>query len=106
MILPGRSIIPAIISNVRSAKIQAQPCGVDLTLKRIKKWTSQGSVDFENSLRVNASTVEVPFIWHHKQVQIDLPKQLRVTLQRSCSLSEEKTRVSYAQGRRLSSGIQ
>lgn len=74
MILPGHSVIPRIIGNVRSAKIQAQPCGVDLTLKRIKTWTSPGSVDFDNSLRSNASTVELPFISYHEQSQ-NLPAQ-------------------------------
>lgn len=67
MLLPGSSVIPKIISSVRSAKIQAQPCGVDLTLKRIKIWTSPGSIDFDNSLRLNASTVEVPFSSHLQQ---------------------------------------
>ena len=66
MILPGRSLIPKIISNIRSTKIQAQPCGVDLTLKRIKTWTSPGCVDFDNSLRLNAFTEEIPFIDHHQ----------------------------------------
>ncbi|KAM0794460.1 deoxyuridine 5'-triphosphate nucleotidohydrolase [Usnea florida] len=69
MILPGRSAVPNIIRNIRSAKIQAQPCGVDLTLKRIKTWTSPGSVDFDNTLRQNASAVEVPFISQHEQSQ-------------------------------------
>lgn len=79
MLLPGRSAIPNIIRNVRSAKIQAQPCGVDLTLKCIKTWTSPGSVDFDNSLRLNASAVEVPFISPHEQSQ-KLPAQFLQTL--------------------------
>lgn len=79
MLLPGRSVIPKIIGNVRSAKIQAQPCGVDLTLKRIKTWTSPGCVDFDNSLRLNASTVEVPFI-NHDEIFQNLPAQFRQAL--------------------------
>lgn len=79
MLLPGRSVIPKIIGNVRSAKIQAQPCGVDLTLKRVKTWTSPGSVDFDNSLRLNASTTGVPFIRQHEQFQ-NLPAQFRLAL--------------------------
>ena len=88
MILPGRSIIPRIIGNVRSAKIQAQPCGVDLTLKRIKTWTSPGSVDFDNSLRLNASTVEVPFTRQHEQLQ-NLPAQFHLTLKKHVYGSKE-----------------
>ena len=79
MILPGRSVIPRIIGNVRSAKVQAQPCGVDLTLKRIKTWTSPGCVDFDNSMRLNASTMEVPFISQHEQAP-NLPAQFRLAL--------------------------
>lgn len=60
MIIPGRSLIPRIIGSVRSAKIQAQPCGVDLTLKNIKSWTSAGSIDFDNNLRIQASSIMVP----------------------------------------------
>lgn len=51
MIVPGRSLIPKIISNVRSAAIQAQPCSVDLSLKRLLTWTSPATIDFDNSRR-------------------------------------------------------
>lgn len=42
---------------------------MDLTLKRIKVWTSPGSVDFDNSRRLNAATVEVPFSSHREHFQ-------------------------------------
>ena len=64
MILPGRSLIPRIIGNVRNTEIQAQPCGVDLTLKGIKIWTSPGCIDYDNELRHSAKTKEVPFVDH------------------------------------------
>lgn len=88
MILPGRSVIPKIISNIRSAKIQAQPCGVDLTLKRIKTWTSPGSIDFDNSLRLNASTVDIPFISHLEQFH-HLPAQFHSTLSKDPALLQK-----------------
>jgi len=91
MILPGRSLIPKIISNVRSAKIQAQPCGVDLTLKRIKTWTSPGSIDFDNSLRLTASTVEFPFISQHEHVQ-KLPGQFHTALSNDPAMLEKNMR--------------
>lgn len=90
MLLPGRSVIPKIIGNVRSAKIQAQPCGVDLTLKRIKTWTSPASVDFDNSLRLNASTVEVPFIKHLKHFQ-DFPAHFHRTLSNDPAMLEQES---------------
>jgi dUTP pyrophosphatase len=62
MILPGQKLIlQKIIQNVRSTKLQAQPCGVDLTLKRILIWKSSGEVDFDNSRRNNAQTEALPF---------------------------------------------
>ena len=61
MILPGRVLIPKIISEAISSEVQTQPCGVDLTLKRILEWTSRGVVDFDNSQRETSSTREIPF---------------------------------------------
>ncbi|KAE9983432.1 hypothetical protein EG327_005475, partial [Venturia inaequalis] len=62
MILPGKKVIlQKIIQNVRSTKLQVQPCGIDLTLKRILTWKSAGQVDFDNSRRSNAATEVLPF---------------------------------------------
>lgn len=62
MILPGPKLVfQKIIQNVRSTKLQVQPCGVDLTLKRILIWKSAGEVDFDNSRRNNAETDALPF---------------------------------------------
>lgn len=61
MILPGRSpVARSIIRNVQSS-LQTQPCGVDLTLKRVLRWTSPGVIDLENRLRQTASTEEILF---------------------------------------------
>ncbi|KAL1621400.1 hypothetical protein SLS56_009179 [Neofusicoccum ribis] len=61
MILPGRSLISRkIVSGVASTPLQAQPCGVDLTLKRVLTWTSAGTVDFDNRLRQPASAEALP----------------------------------------------
>lgn len=62
MIIPGRSLITrSIIRNVKSPALQTQPCGVDLTLKRVLKWTSPGVIDLDNKLRQTASTEELRF---------------------------------------------
>ncbi|KAJ7702386.1 deoxyuridine 5'-triphosphate nucleotidohydrolase [Mycena rosella] len=63
MILPGHvTVARGIIRGVQSHHLQVQPCGVDLTLLRISRWTSMGVVDFENLLRKKATTEELPFI--------------------------------------------
>jgi len=62
MILPGRvAVFRSIVENLRQTDIQVQPCGVDLTLKRILTWTSSGTVDFDNSRRLTAETEAIPF---------------------------------------------
>lgn len=65
MILPGPTLLTrSIIQNLKSPSLQVQPCGVDLTLKRILTFTSPGTVDFDNTTRQTSSTVEVPFPEH------------------------------------------
>ncbi|RHZ47421.1 putative dUTP diphosphatase Dut [Aspergillus thermomutatus] len=62
MILPGRALLTrAIIRNVQNPALQVQPCGVDLTLRRVLTWTSPGTIDLENQRRQTASTTEIPF---------------------------------------------
>ncbi|RDL38618.1 Deoxyuridine 5'-triphosphate nucleotidohydrolase [Venustampulla echinocandica] len=62
MILPGRSLITRqIIAGTISPTVQSQPCGVDLTLKKVLTWVSPGSIDFDNSLRRTAMTKEIIF---------------------------------------------
>jgi dUTP pyrophosphatase len=62
MILPGRvTLLRNIVQNLRRTDDQVQPCGVDLTLKKILAWTSSGTVDFDNSRRITAQTEAIPF---------------------------------------------
>ncbi|KAJ7286001.1 putative dUTP diphosphatase Dut [Mycena rebaudengoi] len=62
MILPGKTVFARqILRGLASPKDQVQPCGIDLTLKRILRWTNAGVVDFDNIRRRNADTVEIPF---------------------------------------------
>ncbi|KZO99760.1 deoxyuridine 5'-triphosphate nucleotidohydrolase [Calocera viscosa TUFC12733] len=62
MILPGRTVAArGIVRALRSEKSQVQPCGVDLSLKRVLEWTSAGTIDFSNQHRQTASTRELRF---------------------------------------------
>ncbi|KAF2014011.1 putative dUTPase [Aaosphaeria arxii CBS 175.79] len=62
MIIPGRiAVARKVVTNLISIKHQTQPCGVDLTLKRVLQWSSNGTVDFDNALRKTATTNEIPF---------------------------------------------
>lgn len=62
MIIPGKSAISQdIIRNITSPAVQTQPCGVDLTVKRILIWTTTGTIDFDNTHRQTSSTEELPF---------------------------------------------
>lgn len=62
MILPGAAVIRrGLVRNLPSAKLQQQPCGVDLTLRRVLEWTTAATVDLDNSKRVTAQVKEKPF---------------------------------------------
>jgi dUTP pyrophosphatase len=62
MIIPGRTALSRkAITRLLSPKQQVQPCGVDLTLKRILTWTTSGVIDFTNTRRKTADTAELPF---------------------------------------------
>lgn len=62
MILPGKIVIArAIIVGVKDAALQAQPCGVDLTLRKVLQWSSAGTVDFSNQYRQGSNTEKLNF---------------------------------------------
>lgn len=59
MLLSGASIVNQ--GNLKYALQQLQPCGVDLSLRRVLEWTSPASIDFDNSHRKAANTSELRF---------------------------------------------
>jgi dUTP pyrophosphatase len=61
MILRGCALLSKIVRNIRSPPTPCQPCGIDLTLKRILNFTSPGSIDFSSTQRKTASMEELFF---------------------------------------------
>lgn len=62
MILSGCEIVARqLVRNLRNVGQQQQPCGVDLTLHQVSKWTSAATIDFDNSKRQAAKTSSLPF---------------------------------------------
>ena len=62
MIIPGRTVLSRqIVCGILSSKHQRQPCGIDLSLKRVLGWKSAGVVDFDNVYRKTSATAEIPF---------------------------------------------
>ncbi|KAF3077073.1 putative deoxyuridine 5'-triphosphate nucleotidohydrolase [Trichoderma lentiforme] len=62
MLMSGASIVKqGIVRNLRSATQQLQPCGVDLSLRRVLAWTSPATIDFDNSHRQVANISELRF---------------------------------------------
>jgi deoxycytidine triphosphate deaminase len=62
MIIPGRTVLSRqIVCSILSSKHQMQPCGIDLSLKRVLGWKSAGVVDFDNVYRKTSATAEIPF---------------------------------------------
>jgi dUTP pyrophosphatase len=71
MILTGKTVLArAILRGVSSPSNQVQPCGIDLSLRRVFQWTSHGVIDFDNTFRKTASTVEIPFETSSKNVHL------------------------------------
>lgn len=92
MILPGHSLITrGIIKGVLSESLQNQPCGVDLTLKRVLTWTSQGCVDYDNSHRKTASTKEIPF--RASETQSDNPLASEHTSKQSSEVNHDSLQL-------------
>ena len=62
MILSGVEIVTRqLVRNLRNVTTQQQPCGVDLTLRQVSKWTSAATIDFDNTKRQAAETSSLPF---------------------------------------------
>lgn len=62
MLLSGASIVKrGIVRNLLSETQQLQPCGVDLSLRRVLAWTSPATIDFDNSRRQATQTAELRF---------------------------------------------
>lgn len=71
MILPGKiAITRGIILGLKDTTIQAQPCGVDLSLRKILQWTSAGTVDFSNRHRKGSRTEELAFTGSPKSIHL------------------------------------
>ncbi|KAG7294024.1 hypothetical protein NEMBOFW57_004085 [Staphylotrichum longicolle] len=62
MLLTGATLLQrSIIRSLPSPALQLQPCGIDLTLHKILRWTSPGTIDLDNSRRQSAATALLPF---------------------------------------------
>ncbi|KAI9749214.1 MAG: hypothetical protein M1815_002682 [Lichina confinis] len=69
--LSGASIVKReIVRNLRSVRQQLQPCGVDLSLRRVLAWTSSAAIDFDNSRRRAADASELRFDLKTDTVQL------------------------------------
>lgn len=62
MIISGLEIITRqLVRNLRHVSQQQQPCGVNLTLHQVSKWTSAATIDFDNTNRQAARTSTLSF---------------------------------------------
>ncbi|MEM4272140.1 MAG: deoxyuridine 5'-triphosphate nucleotidohydrolase [Candidatus Bilamarchaeaceae archaeon] len=59
MILP-KQFLPSFVSG-HIADSQFQPAGVDMTLRKVLKFSSPGQIDFDNSERRISDAEEMPF---------------------------------------------
>lgn len=60
MVLSGQTAFKrGVLTNLTAPTVQVQPCGIDITLKAVFKWTGAGVLDFSNTLRKTAEVEEV-----------------------------------------------
>jgi dUTP pyrophosphatase len=59
MILPKHLLPPFISGHIGDS--QFQPAGVDVTLKKVLRFSSEGRIDFDNSSRKVSDVQEIPF---------------------------------------------
>lgn len=71
MILPGKTAIArGIILGLRDNALQAQPCGVDLSLRKVLQWTSAATVDFSNQFRQGSKKETLEFVGTPKAIHL------------------------------------
>src|SRR4051794_19219730 len=62
MILSGLEVVSRhLVRNLGHVTQQQQPCGIDLTLRQVSRWTSAATIDFDNTKRQAAKTSSLPF---------------------------------------------
>lgn len=71
MILSGLQIINRqLVRNLQHIGQQQQPCGIDLTLRQVSKWTSAATIDFDNTNRQSAKVTHLPFDHHTQKITL------------------------------------
>jgi dUTP pyrophosphatase len=55
------SELACLVESMIDPQVQQQMCGVELTLQRLERYASKGSLAFDNKERQNAQTEEVAF---------------------------------------------
>ncbi|EME44586.1 hypothetical protein DOTSEDRAFT_130268 [Dothistroma septosporum NZE10] len=71
MILPGKAAVArGIIKGLHDQAVQSQPCGVDLSLRHILRWTSAATIDISNQSRKSSATERVKFDGRPKQLHL------------------------------------
>lgn len=60
-LIKSEKVKPPLIEDMIDPEIQMQPNGVDLTVKKIEKFTGPGKTDFDNTERKISKTKELEF---------------------------------------------
>ncbi|MDM7935038.1 MAG: deoxyuridine 5'-triphosphate nucleotidohydrolase [Methanothrix sp.] len=55
------SLAQRLVESMIDPAVQTQMCGIELTLKRIERFSSEGAIAFENAERRLPQTEDVPF---------------------------------------------
>ena len=111
MILSGLEIASRqLVRNLRHVAQQQQPCGVDLTLRQVSKWTSAATIDFDNSKRQGAQTSLLPFDGSSRSITLQPGAYLvdfneTVQIPRNCMASVFPRSSLWRSGVSISAGV-
>ena len=89
---------------------QQQPCGVDLTLRLISRWTSAATIDFDNTKRQAAKTNVLPFDQTSQSITLESGTYLvdfneTVKVPRDCMASVFPRSSLWRSGVGISAGV-
>jgi len=111
MILSGLEIVSRqLVRNLRHVAQQQQPCGVDLTLRQVSKWTSAATIDFDNNRRQGAQTSVLPFDGTNRSITLQPGAYLvdfneTVEIPRNCMGSVFPRSSLWRSGVSISAGV-
>lgn len=93
---------PPLLDGLQDAQTQVQPCGVDITVRTVSRFTSRGAVDFDNTQRALSSLEAVP--WSGEWIDM-LPGAYHIVYNERVNLPHDIMALAYPRSSLLRCGV-